>query len=151
MKIINHLIMIFGVSFFVVCCSRARDQQKINNDTLKVVQPKNYDYEDFKAEIIKPYLDTLNSYKVGLKLPSFLYDADLDVNSEINNWPNSNFVSLREEIFKKVTNVEALKTIISDSFFEHQFDGIRHREAIPSDGISNVILAKERLNALNKK
>lgn len=133
------------------CCSTARDEQVANVDTLGIVSPGTYDYESFKTEIIKPYLDTLESYRVGSKLPAFLFNTDLDFNSEINNWPNSNYVSLREEIFRRVTNIEVLEAITSESFFRHQFDSVVNRDAIPSDRFSNTYLAIERLKDLTER
>jgi hypothetical protein len=110
-----------------------------------------YDYSMFKQSIIKDYVDSLNSFKRGTELPNFLRDINLDVNSKINDWYNSNYVSLREEIFKQVDNVDLLKEIVNTSYFQHQFDNIeKRRPKVPSDDVSTYVLAKDRLEALLK-
>lgn len=129
------------------------ETDSMGSASLKVgIDSSSFTYDQFKASIIKPYVDSLNSFRKGSKLPSFLMDTNLDVNSEINNWPNSNFVSLREEIFRKVNNVELLNEIVQIPYFKHQFQDIeKKRERIPSDEVSNYVLAQERLNELAKR
>ena len=110
-----------------------------------------YDYTMFKQSIIKDYVDSLNSFKRGAALPNFLMDVNLDVNSKINDWYNSNYVSLREEIFKHVDNVDLLKEIVNNPYFRHQFDNIeKRRPKVPSDDVSTYVLAKDRLKVLLK-
>ena len=127
------------------------NQDSSGTEILKIKLDSSYSYDQFKASIVDVYIDSLNSFRSGSKIPAFLMDPNLDVNSKINDWPNSNFVSLREEIFKKVNNVELLTEVVKTPYFKRQFlDVEKNRARIPSDEISNYTLAQERLNELSK-
>lgn len=143
------LILSFGCDRDSKSLTTGSKHGSAENTQLKVAIDSSYSYDQFKESIVKAYVDSLNSFKAGSKIPIFLMDSNLDLSSEINSWPNSNFVSLREEIFKKVENVELLNEIIRTSFFKHQFEGIeKKRPRIPSDETNNYVLAQERLKAL---
>jgi hypothetical protein len=158
MKVYPYLM--FGLVLFLNfgCGRAAKSTQEIANDDSAEVQNEYqtelttvYTYEMFKDSIIKPYVDSINSYKAGSKLPNFLRDENLDLRTNINEWAKTNFVSLREEIFNKVDNIDLLNEILKNSYFEHQFEDIeKRRERIPSDNVSNFLLAKERLEKLQK-
>jgi hypothetical protein len=156
----NYLYIIVCFSVVTFACNRdlksqieSSKQDSINNSTFKIHIDSSYSYtyDQFKESIVRVYVDSLNLFKKGTHLPFFLMNSDLDVNSEINNWPNSNFVSLREEIFKRVDNIELLQEVTQNPYLKDQFKNIeKKRPKIPSDRISNYTLAHERLTLLSK-
>ena len=152
-----YIFFLLSLSICTVGCKKGSKPQVVNlidglqDSSLRIHVDSSYSYDQFKEAIVQLYVDSLNSFKSGTKLPSFLMDTDLDVNSEINNWPNSSFVSLREEIFHRVYNIDVLMTIIQTPHFKHQFDGIENRrKKIPSDEVSTYMLAQERIHELSK-
>jgi hypothetical protein len=150
-KNVVNVFLGFLIIFFGCDGDKSNKESLIQDSTIVTGINTSYSYDQFKKSIIKEYVDSLNSFRPRSKLPKFLMNANLDVNSEINEWPNSNFVSLREEIFKNVDNVELLIEVIRNPFFKHQFEDIeKNRAKIPSDKTSNYVLAQERLKALSK-
>jgi len=156
----NYLKWLFLMAVLMDCESPKSNDAKIGieNDsftkdtTYRLRIDTSYNYYEFIREITQPYIDSLNNFKRGDKLPAFLVDVDLDLKSEINKWANSNFVSLREEIFRKVDNVELLNKIVQTPYFKYQFQDVEKRRAkIPSDEVSNYVLAQERLNELSER
>lgn len=151
------MLYIFWFLFFLGCknekySSEHEEIELSKQDTINLINPRlHYDYDDFVKSNIQVYIDSMNSYKKGDKIPKFLFNADFDFESKLNDWPNSNFVSAREEIFKKVDNVEILNEIINNSFFKTQFKSIGNgRPKIWSDTTSNYQLARVRLRILNR-
>jgi len=145
------LVMNLGCNSYSSSQVSGSNQDSSGTEILKIKLDSSYSYDQFKASIVDVYIDSLNSFRSGSKIPAFLMDPNLDVNSKINDWPNSNFVSLREEIFKKVNNVELLTEVVKTPYFKRQFlDVEKNRARIPSDEISNYTLAQERLNELSK-
>jgi hypothetical protein len=138
----------------MMACGESQSQKETSdtidsNTGIKLHVDTSYSYDDFKESVTKPYVDSLNAFQKGSKLPSFLMDPDLDFASKINDWPNSNFVSFREEVFKRVVNLEVLHEIVQNPYFEHHLQNIENRRMkIPSDNISTYTLALERLAEL---
>jgi len=150
----KYLVIIICVLLIIVGCDRTSKETETSNDesALKVYADSTYTYDQFKESITTAYVDSLNAFRKGTKLPSFLMNANFDVDSKINSWPNSNFVSAREEIFRKVKNPDVLIEIVENPYFKTQFEGIeKKRSKIPSDEVSNYTLAKERLQELGKQ
>jgi len=136
---------------------RGSESQKAASDTLdskaplRVYVDTTYSYDDFKESVTKPYVDSLNAFQKGSKLPSFLMDPDLDFEAKINNWATTDFVSFREEIFKRVVNLEVLYEIVQNPYFKHHLENIENRRTkIPSDNVSTYTLAFERLAELEQ-
>lgn len=99
----------------------------------------------FKQKAIE-YADSVNGLLSEDQLPAFLYDVNLDYLDTFlltNGVYNDREVfSLRIEIFKYITDTNALNRIIRDSYFKTQFDSTEtYRKKGRFDAINNHVLA----------
>jgi hypothetical protein len=105
--------------------------------------------------LLPKYKDSMNNYKLGWTLPTFLYNDRLDL--EYPWQTDHNVYSLRKRVFDSTTNVDVLNAIINsadvrlskiadpDSVYSK-----KEIEATPYSKISTRELAKKRIRELAK-
>ncbi len=108
---------------FIYSCSDSKknsfEQDSVQN--YKIKAPSGYTNEDYIASVLRVYSDSLNNYKQGDSLPDFLFSKDFEKKLKKEYWSLNNFLSIKEEIFKKITNKVVLDTLLTDLYFKDQY------------------------------